>query len=139
MKIKSNFSECLVVIFSLALVFNACKKPPGPGGQASVKGKVYAYDYDNTVNYLISKGYSPGTKVFIVYGNNNDIGNTITTSIDGTFEFKYLTKGHYKVFANSLDTSYKVKGNDTEHPVIKEFDIKETRQKITLEDIVINK
>lgn len=130
--------RCSILIFSLVLI-GACKKPAGPGGQATVKGKVYAYDYDNTVNYLISKGYSSGEKVYIVYGNGTTIGNNVTSSIDGTFEFKYLTKGKYKVFVNSLDTSYKVKGNDTEHPVIVEFEIKETKQKITLEDIVINK
>lgn len=135
---QNNFIKCSIIILSMVF-FAGCKKPPGPGGQATVKGKVYAYDYDNTQNYLISKGYSPGTKVFIVYGNGNDIGNSVTTSIDGTFEFKYLTKGHYKVFVNSLDTSYKVKGNDTEYPVIKEFDIKDAKKTITLEDIVINK
>ena len=138
MRTQNKFIKCSIIILALTY-FAGCKKPPGPGGQATVKGKVYAYDYDNTQNYLISKGYSPGTKVFIVYGSGNDIGNNVTTSIDGSFEFKYLTKGHYKVFVNSLDTSYKVKGNDTEYPIIKEFDIKETKQKITLEDIVINK
>jgi hypothetical protein len=135
---QNNLLKCSIFLLSFA-VLTACKKPAGPGGQATVKGKVYAYDYDNTQNYLISKGYSSGEKVYIVYGNNTSVGNSVTTSIDGTFEFKYLTKGKYKVYVNSLDTSYKVKGNDTEYPVIKEFEIKETKQKITLEDIVINK
>ena len=138
MRTQNNLLKCSLLILSLALM-NACKKPAGPGGQATVKGKIYAYDYDNTQNYLISKGYSSGEKVYIVYGSNKSIGNTVTTSIDGTFEFKYLTKGKYKVFANSLDTAFKVKGNDTERPVIKEFEIKETKQKIVLEDIIINK
>lgn len=125
----------IVVTFYLA----SCKKKAGPGGQATVIGKVYANDFDNTFNYLISKGYSSGTKVYIVYGDEKNIGNTITTSIDGTYEFKYLTKGHYKVYALSVDTAYRVKGNDTENPVIKEFDIKEKKQKLVLEDIIINK
>jgi hypothetical protein len=135
---SNHFLKCSILILSITLI-NACKKPAGPGGHATVKGKVYAYDYDNTQNYLISKGYSPGEKVYIVYGNNTSIGNNVTTSIDGTFEFKYLTKGKYKVFCNSLDTAFKVKGNDTEYPVIMEFEIKDAKQKITLEDIVINK
>ena len=129
------------IIFLIVITFylSSCKKKAGPGGQATVIGKVYANDYDNTFNYLISKGYSPGTKVYIVYGNETNIGNTITTAIDGTFEFKYLNKGHYKVYALSVDTAYRVKGNDTENPVIKEFDIKEKKQKLVLEDIIINK
>jgi hypothetical protein len=117
----------------------SCKKAPGPGGRATVKGKVYAYDYDNTVKYLVSKGYSSGEKVYISYGTHTFIDNNVTTGIDGAFEFRYLCKGHYKVFVNSLDTTYKIKGNDTEYPVIKEFDITSTNQTVNLEDIVINK
>jgi len=132
---------CLRVLFLIWIMIfiGSCKKPAGPGGQATVKGKVYSYDYDNTVKYLISEGYSSGEKVYIIYGSNKEIGNTITTSIGGVFEFKYLNKGHYKVFANSLDTTFKIKGNDTEYPVIQEFDIKQGNQTIVLKDIVINK
>ncbi|MBC7695367.1 MAG: hypothetical protein H7141_07985 [Burkholderiales bacterium] len=129
----------ILLLFVLTFYLSACKKKVGPGGQATVIGKVYANDYDNTYNYLISKGYSSGTKVYIVYGDEKNIGNTMTTSIDGTFEFKYLTKGHYKVYALSVDTAYRIKGNDTENPVIKEFDIKEKKQKLVLDDIIINK
>ncbi|MDF2448448.1 MAG: hypothetical protein K0R26_952 [Bacteroidota bacterium] len=138
MKSKLIYIQLFFLIATI-FILSSCKKKAGPGGQASVIGKVYAYDYDNTFNYLISKGYSSGTKVYIVYGDEKNIGNTVTTSIDGTFEFKYLTKGHYKVYALSVDTAYRVKGNDTENPVIKEFDIKDKKQKVTLEDIVINK
>lgn len=138
MKSKLIYVQLFLLIITLFLIVS-CKKKEGPGGQATVSGKVYAYDYDNTLNYLISKGYSAGTKVYIVYGDQKSIGNTITTSIDGTFEFKYLNKGHYKVYALSVDTAYRVKGNDTENPVIKEFDINDRKQKVALDDIIINK
>jgi hypothetical protein len=135
--IKSFLKTVAAVL--LFLPFVACEKPAGPGGKATVTGKVYAYDFDNTQRYLLSKGYSSGDKVFICYGNSTAIGNDVVTSSDGSFEFRYLNKGHYKVFVNSLDTSIKVKGNDTEFPVIKEFDITGTSQEITLEDFIINK
>lgn len=138
MKSKLIYVQLFLLIIAIFLIVS-CKKKVGPGGQAIVSGKVYAFDYDNTLNYLISKGYSAGTKVYIVYGDQKNIGNTMTTSIDGTFEFKYLTKGHYKVYALSVDTAYRVKGNDTENPVIKEFDINDKKQKVVLEDIIINK
>jgi hypothetical protein len=128
----------LIFALFMAIMFS-CKKPPGPGGRATVKGKVYAYDYDNTQNYLISHGYSAGDKVFIVYGSDKVVGNNLTTSMDGSFEFKYLTKGRYKIFVNSLDTAYKVKGNDTEIPVVQEFEIKDPKETIVLKDFVINK
>ena len=128
------------ILFLIAFIvcLASCKKPAGPGGQATVKGKVYAYDYDNTYTYLVSKGYFPGIKVYIVYGTGNTIGNSVVTSTDGSFEFRYLNKGHYKVFVNSVDTTYKIKGNDSEKAVIKEFDIKDAKKKVTLDDIVIN-
>ncbi|MCE3225908.1 MAG: hypothetical protein K0S32_459 [Bacteroidetes bacterium] len=131
----------LKTIVAALFIFQAssCEKPAGPGGKATVKGKVYAYDFDNTQRYLLWKGYSSDEKVFICYGNSTSIGNDVNTSADGSFEFRYLNKGHYKVFVNSLDTSIKVKGNDTELPVIKEFDITDASQTINLDDIIINK
>jgi hypothetical protein len=128
-----------VIVTVLVLQAASCEKPPGPGGKATVKGKVYAYDFDNTQRYLLSKGYSSGEKVYICYGNDLTIGNDVNTSSDGSFEFRYLTKGHYKIFVNSLDTSIKVKGNDSEYAVIKEFDITDKSQTLTLDDIIINK
>lgn len=138
MKLKAIYIQILLLIV-ITFCLASCNKKAGPGGQATVIGKVYANDFDNTFNYLISKGYSSGTKVYIVYGDEKGVSNAITTAIDGTYEFKYLTKGHYKVYALSVDTAYRVKGNDTENPVIREFDIKEKKQKLVLEDIIINK
>lgn len=137
----SALSKIVKSVLITILIFNitSCDKPAGPGGKATVKGKVYAYDWDNTQRYLLSKGYSAGETVNICYGNNTAIGNDLKTSSDGSFQFLYLTKGHYKIFVNSLDTSIKVKGNDTEISVIKEFDITGTSQTIDLGDIIINK
>ncbi len=126
-------------IFVLLFVFTSCKKEAGEDGKATIKGKVYAYDWDNTQLYLISEGYSSGEKVYVLYGDNTTIGDDVRTSIDGSFEFTYLNKGHYKVFVNSLDTTYKLKGNDTQIPVIREFEITDKKQTITLDDIIINK
>jgi hypothetical protein len=131
----------LKLILATALTFqiSSCKKPEGPGGKSTAKGKVFAYDFDNTQKYLLSKGYSVGERVYICYGNSNTIGNDVRTSTDGSYEFKFLNKGHYKIFVTSLDTSIKVKGDDTEKPVIKEFEIKKDGETVTLDDIIINK
>jgi hypothetical protein len=130
----------LLLICTLTFCVFACKKPPGPGGKATVKGKVYLVDWENTQRVVISRGYASGEKVFIVYGNNISAGNDVRTGPDGSFEFKYLNKGHYKVFVNSLDTTIMgYKGDDTYKPVIKEFDIKGPKETVNLGDIVINK
>lgn len=136
---KKQIAYFCITMVALILFVSACTKPAGPGGKATIKGKVYAYDFDNTQNYLMSSGYSAGTKVYIVYGDDKVASAKVVTDYDGSFEFKYLHKGKYKIFVNSLDTSYKVKGNDTEIPLIKEVEIKDAKKTITLEDFVINK
>jgi hypothetical protein len=135
---RKKIIPALIAAVFINCIFS-CKKPAGPGGQASVSGKVYTNDFDNTFSYLLTKGYRAGEKVYIIYGDNTSIGNKMETSPDGVFEFKYLTKGHYKVYANSVDTSVKVKGNSASFSVMREFDITDQKQKVQLDDIVINK
>ena len=130
--IKAAVSVIAMVILS------ACEKPPGPGGRAMVQGKVFATDFDNQQAIPISRGYAAGERVYIIYGNGTEIGDDVRTSYDGSFQFKYLTKGHYKVFVNSLDTTEYYKGRDKMNPVIVEFDITEPKQVVTLEDFKIN-
>jgi hypothetical protein len=86
MRSKRIYLQLLACLILFAII--SCKKPAGPGGKATVKGRVYAYDYDNTVKYLVSKGYSAGDKVYIIYGNHTSIDNKMETSIDGVFELK---------------------------------------------------
>src|SRR4051794_9119425 len=101
-------SKKIISLFVAALLMTAlagCEKPEGKGGKATVKGKVFASDFENTQRYAISRGYAPDQRVYIIYGNTNIVGDDTRTSYDGTYEFRYLTKGHYKVYVNSLDTT----------------------------------
>ncbi|MGZ3866468.1 MAG: hypothetical protein ACXVC6_07255 [Bacteroidia bacterium] len=131
----AKFFYFTVVILALA----ACKKPAGPGGKASIKGKIYVKDF-NTAAYgpPISEYYGAGETVYICYGNNTTVGNTVKTSTDGSFEFLYLRKGHYKIFALSRDTSIHVAGSNKTFPVEVNVDISSTRQTINVPDITIN-
>lgn len=126
----------LILIFSLL----ACKKPAGPGGKASIKGKIFARDF-NTAAFgaPIAEYYSPGETVYICYGTDQTVGNSVKTGTDGSFEFLYLRPGHYKVFANSRDTSIHVAGSNKVIPVSMEIDISGRKQIVNLTDIVINK
>src|ERR1700751_5553613 len=117
----------LLVIAAL-LITCACKKTAGPGGKATVRGKVYAKNFDSYGISLISEYYIGGENVYITYGSNNYVNNDVKTSYDGSFEFLYLNEGHYKVFVNSRDTSIHVKNSKKTLPVICEFDITSTTQ-----------
>lgn len=129
---------CLLLVIGSFLA--GCKKPAGPGGKASIKGKIYARDF-NTAAYgaPIAEYYSPGETVYICYGADQTVGNSVKTGTDGSFEFLYLRPGHYKVFANSRDTSIHVAGSNKVLPVSIDVDISGRKQVINLTDIVINK
>jgi hypothetical protein len=135
---KTNNYLRAVAIGLIALLYGACQKPAGPGGKATIKGRVYTTDFDNTQRYMISQGYAAGQRVYICYGNSASIGNDVRTGTDGSFEFKFLTKGHYKIFVNSLDTTEKFKGNNTEIPIVKEVTITQPKQTVDIGVIKIN-
>jgi hypothetical protein len=128
-----------LALLTLFFVAVSCEKPAGPGGRATIKGRVFATDWDNTQRTKLSSGYAAGERVYIIYGNTTEIGDDTRTGLDGSFEFRYLTKGHYKIFVNSLDTTIIAKGNDTENPVLKEVDIKGTREVVDVGVIKINR
>jgi hypothetical protein len=137
-----NSSKVILRSLVLPILFLAvysCKKPAGPGGRASVKGKVYVRDFDKYAYSKISEYYASGETVYISYGTNEFVGNDIKTADDGSFKFLYLNKGHYKVFANSRDTSIHVNGSNKTIPVVIEFDITNVTQTIDLGDLIINK
>ena len=131
------YQIALMLVFTL--LTNSCKKPAGPGGKASIKGKIYVKDFDVAAYGLISQYYGPGENVYICYGNNNIVGNHVNTSTDGSYQFLYLRKGHYKIFALSRDTSIHVAGSNKTIPVSVEIDITSNSQQFTLPDIIINK
>ena len=139
MDITQKFVKLTLFALSIFLIA-ACKKPAGPGGKASIKGKIYVKDF-NTAAYgpPISEYYSAGETVYVCYGTNNVVGNNVRTSTDGSYEFLYLRKGHYKIFALSRDTSIHVAGTNKTIPVEIQVDLTSDKQQFNLPDIIINK
>jgi hypothetical protein len=129
--------KSIIATFFL-LGFTSCEKPPGPGGKATIKGKVFVNDFDNNQYIAYGKGYQAGIRVYICYGDDKIIGNDTRTGLDGEFEFRHLNKGKYTVFVNSLDTSQKNKGNDRELPILRTVKIKSATEEVTLEEFKIN-
>jgi len=65
------------------------------------------------LSFVTDSGFVADEKIYISYGDNTSVGNDVTTSFDGSFEFDYLRPGNYKVWAiskilygvNQLDTT----------------------------------
>ena len=94
-----------VILIAFTLVLTSCEKPAGEGGNSSIKGNVWGQDWNSTFTILTSEGVAVDVDVFIIYGNETSYGDKISTSPDGTFEFKYLRPGTYKVYVYSKTTT----------------------------------
>ena len=128
----------LVIAAIFCLVISSCEKPPGPGGRATIKGKLHAKNFDAYAMTVISEYDIAGENVYICYGSDATARNNIKTSYDGSFEFMYLNKGHYKIFAVSRDTSIHIKKSEKTIPVMVEIDINSINQTVDVGEIVIN-
>jgi len=119
---KITFISFLILLVS---AFSACNREEGKGGTSIVQGYIYkvvhnddSYLFDDNnndtipatggnsgvvVKHIISGDTIPAAKtdVYIVYGNKHFYGDDVEAAPDGFYQFKYLTKGNYKIFAYS--------------------------------------
>lgn len=127
----------LIGLLLLTIGFVSCKKDAGEGGFASIEGKVYVKNYDQYFSYITSEYYLPSETVYIIYGTDSEVGNTVKTSYDGYFKFNYLQKGKYRIYVLGKDSNLVSRGNPKESLV--EINITQKKQKVVLEDLVILK
>ncbi len=90
----------LVYFLLLSFLFTACKKDAGPGGLATIQGKVYGRDI-TTSGTLRGEGYLGDQRVFISVSGNAISFDDVRTSYDGSYRFSFLRKGTYDVWAFS--------------------------------------
>lgn len=135
---KSIYIVLCLVCF---LLFNSCKKEAGKGGSSSIKGNIYAKYYNKNFSILADSAFAPDIDVYIIYGNEYSYGDRIRTSFDGVYEFKYLEKGSYKIYAYTRDSSgtYNNHVNQYAHDfaIIKEVEITKNKQTIEVPQINI--
>jgi len=100
----------LLPALALVLTFASCNSGPGPGGQATITGKVAVTGNWNstcTAYTNVSTGFdaynAPDVDVYLIYGDEPTYGDRVKTAPDGTFQFKYLRKGSYTIYAYSKD------------------------------------
>ena len=98
MKIKSLFF--LFSISAFLFLGSGCTIVEGPGGAATIKGKIHITEYDGALN-AINDYFALKFDVYIIYGDdptNTYFDDDIETSYDGSFEFEYLEPGNYRIF-----------------------------------------
>jgi hypothetical protein len=134
---NSHVRNSLISLAVLCMVAFSCKKDEGLGGTSTIKGRVIIRQYNSNFTELIEQYYATDEDVFIIYGDDVVYGDKVTTSYDGTYEFEFLRKGSYKIYAYSKDSA----NYPTKHliPVIVSASISGKKETVKAADIVILK
>lgn len=86
----------------LPVLLFSCINEEGEGGTSIVQGYVYTIlHHDDVLNFDADTFPAAKTDVYIIYGDNAVYGDKMETAHDGFFQFKYLTKGSYRLYAFS--------------------------------------
>lgn len=129
----TNKIKLILPIFILFMVFSSCRKVEGPGGSVTIKGVVIER---NHVGTSIFEYPAADQDVYIIYGSENSFyDDDVSTSYDGSFEFRYLQKGDYQIFAYQDNPSV-ASGTDE---VLVQVNANEKNQVIILDTIYIDK
>ena len=111
MNFKSGVTQ-LIITSVILFSFFGCKKDEGLGGTSTISGKVFVHDYDASFQILSATYPKTELDVYIIYGDSHSAyDDNYKTSFDGSFEFKYLQKGKYKLFVYVKDTTGAYLGN----------------------------
>lgn len=128
---KQILIPAALLIFS---IFCSCKKEAGEGGASTIKGKLLAANYHSQTTPVSSDDAAAGETVYILYGDNTIPDDNEKTSYDGSFEFKYLRKGTYTLFAYSMDKNSPI---PVETIVSKTIEIMGKKETVEVTDFII--
>jgi hypothetical protein len=129
--------KLLLLLFFLIVIFS-CKKEEGDGGMATIKGNVWVRDWDKNFNLIMYEHPGLDEDVFIVYGDQSGYGDKVSTDLNGNFEFKYLRKGNYTIYALS-DTLQSTNVSYNQYPVALKVEITEKKQVIDIGKLTVNR
>ncbi len=124
-----------IIAIALFITLFSCEKPAGEGGNSSVKGNVWVEKWNGLFTVLTNEGPGLNVDVFIIYGDETSYGDKISTGPDGTFEFKYLRPGKYKIYVYSKTTTA-VNANAKE-AVSLDVEISKKKEKIDIGQITV--
>ena len=137
LKFRFVFSTFHFVGYLLMLAFflfaSSCSKGPGPGGDATVSGKLLVQSYNSNCTIKQAEFYGVDEDVYLIYGDDPSYSERVRTGPDGVFWFPYLRKGKYTVYSVTKSCTV-LEGDSLISTTIEITDRKET---VTTEDIVV--
>ncbi|TND07632.1 MAG: hypothetical protein FD123_3184 [Bacteroidetes bacterium] len=133
---RNLFSVLTLTVSGLAMVLSSCSNGPGPGGKATITGKIYVQDYNALCVATGVEYYKPDEEVYIIFGDDASYGERVRTGPDGTYMFQYLRPGKYTVYAYS--DVCPITGASVE-AVTQTIEVTDKKGTVVLPDIVVKK
>ncbi len=100
---KKTVKHSLITILLLTVLIS-CKKVEGPGGTSAISGYLMGDMRDGALN-TIWEGPVAEERVYIIYGDEASYSESTRTDENGFYQFRGLTRGDYKIYAFSGDTT----------------------------------
>ena len=114
-RLSSGIFVLLVILLQLACL-PSCEKTEGRGGTGSISGMLTEHFYnDNFTDHLYQKA-AVDEDIYLLYGDNGEVGSSTETSMNGEFKFKYLYPGSYTLYYQTEDSTSAI-GEDAEKVV----------------------
>lgn len=83
----------------------SCEKTPGTGGTGSITGTIYEQFYNDDFSSQIYQRPAVDEEVFILFGDDHQLGDRTFTTVGGVFAFDFLYPGHYSLYFMSEDSA----------------------------------
>lgn len=128
MKTYFNLTKLVLLLLLGTLTFSltSCNQTEGYGGTSSVTGTIITSYYNDDFSELIKQGPSIDEEVFLMFGNDELVGDRIFTSLSGQFRFEYLRPGSYTLYYMSDDSTT---SSTDEKVVVHQFELKSGEDK----------
>ena len=119
----------ILTFIAFAIVVASCKKEPGVGGDAEIRGQVWAYALNGSATDTIAEYAAEDTYVYFVYGENIGFDKRVKTDYNGEFRFSFLYPGDYTLYVYSFDPA----AIDAQSPIIRKVTIEDRKEEIEIE------
>lgn len=119
----------ILTFIAFVIVVASCKKEPGVGGDAEIRGQVWAYALNGSATDTIAEYAAEDTYVYIVYGENIGFDKRVKTDYNGEFRFSFLYPGDYTLYVYSFDPA----AIDAQSPIIRKVTIEDRKEEIEIE------
>ncbi|HDR67522.1 MAG TPA: hypothetical protein ENN61_00570 [Bacteroidaceae bacterium] len=99
----------LIIVFALSVPFISCERTEGSGGTGNISGTLVTQFYNDDYSLLVEERPAADEEIFIVYGDQEVIGQRLRASNTGKFLFNFLRSGSYTIFYLSEDSTTKIR------------------------------